>query len=85
MNVWRTAQCRRPGERALREFQRQGSEQAAQPGDPLHAEKARVLIGNWRCECNKIRPHSSLEYRASAPETLALRPVLVGAIGGDLV
>ena len=47
-------------------------------------EEARVLIENWRREYNTIRPHSSLEYRAPAPETLALRPVLVGTIGGGL-
>ena len=46
--------------------------------------EASVLIENWRREYNTIRPHSSLEYRVPAPETLPLRPALVGAIGGDL-
>ena len=46
--------------------------------------EARVLIENWRREYNTIRPHSSLEYRAPAPETLTLRPVLAVAIGGGL-
>jgi putative transposase len=35
-------------------------------------EEARVLIEDWRREYNTIRPHSSLEYRAPAPEALAL-------------
>ena len=43
-------------------------------------EEARVLIENWRRQYNTIRPHSSLGYRAPAPETVAL----VGAIGGGL-
>ena len=43
-------------------------------------EEARMLIENWRHECNTIRPHSGLGYRAPAPETLAL----VGAVGGGL-
>jgi putative transposase len=47
-------------------------------------EEARVLIENWRREYDTIRPHSSLEYRPPAPETLSLKPVLVGAIGGRL-
>ena len=43
-----------------------------------------MLIEDWRREYNTIRPHISLEYRAPAPETLSLKPVLGGAIGGGL-
>jgi len=42
--------------------------------------EARALIEDWRREYNTIRPHSSLEYRAPAPEALAL----VDTIGGGL-
>jgi len=47
-------------------------------------KEARVLIENWRQEYNTIRPHSSLEYRAPAPETVSLKRVLVGVAGGSL-
>jgi putative transposase len=43
-------------------------------------EEARVLIEEWRQEYNTVRPHSSLEYRAPAPETLTLRPALAVVI-----
>jgi len=33
--------------------------------------EAKVLIERWRYEYNTERPHSSLEYRAPAPETIA--------------
>ena len=33
-------------------------------------EEAKVLIEQWRREYNQIRPHSSLGYRAPAPETI---------------
>jgi putative transposase len=47
-------------------------------------EEARVLIENWRKEYNTIRPHSSLGYRAPAPQALAWKPVLAMAVGGGL-
>ena len=33
-------------------------------------KEAQVLIENWRCEYNTIRPHSSLGYRPPAPEVI---------------
>ena len=33
-------------------------------------EEAKVLIEQWRREYNQIRPHSALEYRPPAPETI---------------
>ncbi len=47
-------------------------------------EEARVLIENWRKEYNTIRPHSSLDYRVPAPQTLAWKSVLAVAVGGGL-
>lgn len=32
--------------------------------------EAKVLIENWRREYNQVRPHSALDYRPPAPETL---------------
>ena len=32
--------------------------------------EAKVLIERWRVEYNTVRPHSSLGYRAPAPETM---------------
>ena len=32
--------------------------------------EAKVLIERWRCEYNTIRPHSSLDYRPPAPESI---------------
>jgi transposase InsO family protein len=32
--------------------------------------EAQVLIEQWRVYYNTIRPHSSLDYRPPAPETL---------------
>lgn len=32
--------------------------------------EAKVLIERWRCEYNTIRPHSSLDYRPPAPESV---------------
>ena len=46
-------------------------------------EEAKVLIENWHREYNTtIRPHSSLDYRAPAPQTLAWKPVFAVAVGG---
>ena len=47
-------------------------------------EEARVLIENWRREYNTIRPHSSLGYRAPAPQTLAWKPAFAVAVEGGL-
>ncbi len=33
-------------------------------------EEARVLIEQWRKECNQIRPHSALRYQPPAPEAV---------------
>ena len=41
--------------------------------------EAKVLIEDWRNEYNWFRPHSSLGYRAPAPE--AIQPLLVAAGG----
>ena len=35
--------------------------------------EAKVLIENWRKEYNQFRPHSSLNYQPSAPETINLK------------
>lgn len=37
--------------------------------------EAKVLVEQWRCHYNTIRPHSSLGYRPPAPETILPRPV----------
>lgn len=34
--------------------------------------EAKVLVERWRQEYNTIRPHSSLNYRPPAPETITL-------------
>jgi len=47
-------------------------------------EEAKILIENWRCEYNTIRPHSSLGYRPPAPQTRTPLPALVFAGGGRL-
>ena len=39
--------------------------------------EAKVLIESWRLEYNHVRPHSSLGYRAPAPE--AVQPVPIAA------
>ena len=36
--------------------------------------EAEVLVEQWRCHYNTIRPHSSLNYRPPAPETILPRP-----------
>ena len=43
--------------------------------------EAQILIEAWRRHYNTARPHSSLAYRAPAPETIALiaSPALMGA------
>ena len=38
--------------------------------------EAQVLIERWRREYNQIRPHSSLGYRAPAPEAIEPPPTL---------
>jgi len=47
-------------------------------------QEAKILIENWRRECNEIRPHSSLGYRPPAPQTRTLIPALAFAGGGRL-
>ena len=47
-------------------------------------QEAKILIENWRCEYNEIRPHSSLSYRPPAPQTRTLIPALAFAGGGRL-
>ena len=47
-------------------------------------EEAKVLIENWRREYNAIRPHSSLDYMAPAPQALAWKPPFAVAVGGGL-
>jgi transposase InsO family protein len=32
--------------------------------------EARVITENWRQQYNKVRPHSSLGYKPSAPEAI---------------
>jgi transposase InsO family protein len=34
--------------------------------------EAKVLVGRWKKEYNKIRPHSPLIYHPFAPETIKL-------------
>jgi transposase InsO family protein len=34
-------------------------------------KEAKVVIENWRTECNTVRPHSSPDYRPPAPEAIA--------------
>lgn len=36
--------------------------------------EAQVLVEQWRCHYNTVRPHSSLKYRPPAPETILPRP-----------
>ena len=42
--------------------------------------EAKIMIERWRDEYNRIRPHSSLEYRPPAPE--ARMPVTVRVAAG---
>ena len=37
--------------------------------------EAKALIGWWRQECNHVRPHSALGYRAPAPEAIEPLPL----------
>ncbi len=37
--------------------------------------EAKILIEEWRKECNHIRPHSALRYRLPAPK--AIIPVIM--------
>jgi transposase InsO family protein len=36
--------------------------------------EAQVLIEQWRCHYNRVRPHSALGYRPPAPEAWGLAP-----------
>mgnify|MGYP003970173193 FL=1 len=38
-------------------------------------EEAKALVEQWRHHYNTVRPHSSLNYRPTAPETILPRPV----------
>ncbi len=46
--------------------------------------EAKILIEEWRKEYNQIRPHSALNYRSPAPETIAAvdSNLTSGAING---
>ncbi len=45
--------------------------------------EAKILIEEWRTEYNQTRPHSALDYRAPAPETIAVDSNLTsGTING---
>lgn len=35
-----------------------------------HLIEAKIIIENWRCHYNTVRPHTSLGYRPPAPETI---------------
>jgi putative transposase len=37
-------------------------------------KEAQVLIEQWRCDYNTLRPHSALNYRPPAPEVILARP-----------
>jgi putative transposase len=37
-------------------------------------KEAQVLIEQWREDYNSIRPHSSLNYRPPAPNTVLVKP-----------
>jgi transposase InsO family protein len=41
-------------------------------------KEAQILIEVWRRHYNTVRPHSSLDYKPPAPETIALPPSLAG-------
>ena len=36
--------------------------------------ETQILVERWRQECNRVRPHSALDYRPTAPEALAITP-----------
>jgi putative transposase len=36
--------------------------------------EARVVIEQWRCHCNEVRPHSALRYPPSAVRSEPVRP-----------
>ena len=40
-------------------------------------QEAKVLIEQWRCEYNTVRPHSSVGYRPPAPEAIRPDPKLL--------
>jgi len=39
--------------------------------------EARIMIENWRIHYNTIRPHSSLNFRPPAPQTIQTKPIKV--------
>ncbi len=43
-------------------------------------KEAQILIERWRIEYNTIRPHSSLNYRPPAPQTIQSQPILPGCM-----
>jgi len=47
-------------------------------------QEAKILIENWRCEYNEIRPHGSLGYRPPAPQTRTMIPSLACVGDGRL-
>lgn len=46
--------------------------------------EAKVLIERWRRDYSTVRPHSSLGYRASAPETIALSVIDTTSASGSI-
>ena len=53
-------------------------------------KEAQVLLGNWRCEYNTIRPHSSLGDKPPAPEAIQstsytpfIPPIGSGSLNGE--
>jgi len=46
-------------------------------------EEAQVLIEEWRQHYDTIRPHSSLEYRPPAPETI--QPLIHKSLDSEAV
>jgi len=47
-------------------------------------EKAKVLIENWGCEYNTVRPHSNIGNRPRVPQTKTLIPSFAFREGGYL-
>ncbi len=44
-------------------------------------KEAKVLIERWRQQYNRVRPHSSLDYRPPAPEAVLLKPATLRFAG----
>jgi transposase InsO family protein len=44
-------------------------------------KEAQILIEMWRKQYNKIRPHSSLGYRAPVPATVLVQPIQFQSVG----